>query len=116
MIELERTRFVILPFGEKDVGGGRAGFNVIYSEIFEPAVRNENTPEGEGLIPAHADVEAFSSSINQEMFEYGVYSRMAFADISGFNPNVFYEIGARHSGPRPFPWCKTRGPIALIRG
>jgi tetratricopeptide (TPR) repeat protein len=31
------------------------------------------------------------------MFEYIMYSRMAFADISGFNPNVFYEIGARHS-------------------
>jgi tetratricopeptide (TPR) repeat protein len=26
-----------------------------------------------------------------------MYSRLAFADISGFNPNVFYEIGARHS-------------------
>ncbi len=42
-------------------------------------------------------MDAFSGSINQEMFEYIMYSRMAFADISGFNPNVFYEIGARHS-------------------
>lgn len=42
-------------------------------------------------------MDAFSGSINQEMFEYIMYSRLAFADISGFNPNVFYEIGARHS-------------------
>ncbi|MDX2380350.1 MAG: hypothetical protein QNM02_11410 [Acidimicrobiia bacterium] len=29
-------------------------------------------------------------------FEYIIYSRLAFADISGMNPNVLYEIGVRH--------------------
>lgn len=97
MTELERTCFVIMPFGMKDVGGRQVDFNVVFREIFEPAIRNVKTPEGEELIPARTYMDAFSSSINQEMFEYIMYSRMAFADISGFNPNVFYEIGARHS-------------------
>lgn len=97
MAELERTCFVIMPFGIKDVAGKKVDFNEIYSDIFEPAIRSVRTPEGKELIPARTDMDAFSSSINQEMFEYIMYSRMAFADISGFNPNVFYEIGARHS-------------------
>lgn len=97
MAELERTCFVIMPFGKKAVGGRQVDFNAIYGELFEPAIRNVTTPEGKPLLPARTDMDAFASSINQEMFEYIMYSRMAFADISGFNPNVFYEIGARHS-------------------
>jgi len=97
MAELGRSCFVIMPFGKKDVGGRQVDFNAIYSELFEPAIRSVKTPEGKELLPARTDMDAFASSINQEMFEYIMYSRMAFADISGFNPNVFYEIGARHS-------------------
>ena len=95
--ELERTCFVIMPFGKKDVGGKEVDFTAIYHQIFEPAIRNVKTPENQPLIAARTDMDAFSGSVNQEMFEYIMYSRMAFADISGFNPNVFYEIGARHS-------------------
>jgi tetratricopeptide (TPR) repeat protein len=95
--ELERTCFVIMPFGKKDVGGKEVDFTAIYKHIFEPAIRNVKTPENQPVIVARTDMDAFSGSINQEMFEYIMYSRMAFADISGFNPNVFYEIGARHS-------------------
>nr|AFI78482.1 hypothetical protein ws156A7_0003 [uncultured bacterium ws156A7] len=95
--ELERTCFVIMPFGKKEVDGKEVDFTAIYQKLFEPAIRAAKTPENEPLIPARTDMDAFSSSINQEMFEYIMYSRLAFADISGFNPNVFYEIGARHS-------------------
>ena len=95
--ELERTCFVIMPFGKKKVGEREIDFTAIFKDIFEPAIREAKTPEGKALIPARTDMDAFSSSINQDMFEYIMYSRLAFADISGFNPNVFYEIGARHS-------------------
>jgi len=94
---LERTCFVIMPFGKKDVGGEEVDFTAIYKDIFEPAINAARTPEDRPLIAARTDMDAFSSSIDQEMFEYIMYSRMAFADISGFNPNVFYEIGARHA-------------------
>ncbi len=95
--ELERTCFVIMPFGKKEVGGKEVDFNFIYKEIFEPAIERATTPEKGNLLPARTDMDAFSGSIDQDMFEYIMYSRLAFADISGFNPNVFYEIGARHS-------------------
>ncbi len=95
--QLERTCFVIMPFGKKEVGGKEIDFTVIYNQIFVPAISEVLTPEGQPLIPARTDMDAFSGSINQEMFEYIMYSRLAFADISGFNPNVFYEIGTRHS-------------------
>lgn len=95
--QLERTCFFIMPFGKKNVDGKEVDFTGIYNKIFEPAIGEVKTPEGQPLIPARTDMDAFSGSINQEMFEYIMYSRLAFADISGFNPNVFYEIGARHS-------------------
>jgi tetratricopeptide (TPR) repeat protein len=97
MEELERTCFVIMPFGKKKVGDREVDFTALYHEVFEPAIQAAKTPEGDPLIAARTDMDAFSGSINQEMFEYILYSRMAFADISGFNPNVFYEIGVRHS-------------------
>jgi tetratricopeptide (TPR) repeat protein len=95
--DLERTCFVIMPFGLKEVAGREVDFTAIYEKLFEPAINAARTPEGEALIPKRTDMEAFSGSINQDMFEYIMYSRVAFADISGFNPNVFYEIGARHA-------------------
>ena len=95
--DLERTCFVIMPFGLKEVDGREVDFTAIYKQLFEPAINAARTPEGEALIPKRTDMEAFSGSINQDMFEYIMYSRVAFADISGFNPNVFYEIGARHA-------------------
>ena len=97
MEELERTCFVIMPFGKKKVGDREVDFTALYHEVFEPAIQAARTPEGLPLLAARTDMDAFSGSINQEMFEYILYSRMAFADISGFNPNVFYEIGVRHS-------------------
>lgn len=95
--ELERTCFVIMPFGKKMVGEREVDFTWLYQALFEPAIAAAQTPEGQPLIPARTDMDAFSGSINQEMFEYLMYSRLAFADISGFNPNVFYEIGVRHA-------------------
>lgn len=95
--ELERTCFVIMPFGKKKVGGKQVNFDAIYKEILEPAIGSTKTPEDKKLIAARTDMDTFSSSINQDMFEYIMYSRMACADISGLNPNVFYEIGVRHA-------------------
>lgn len=97
MAELERTCFVIMPFGKKQVGDKEVDFTALYQKVFKPAIQAVTTPEGAPLVAERTDMDAFSGSINQEMFEYIMYSRMAFADISGFNPNVFYEIGVRHS-------------------
>lgn len=97
MDALERTCFVIMPFGKKTVGDRDVDFNALFDQLFKPAIENAQTPEGKSLLAARTDMDAFSGSINQDMFEYLTYSRMAFADISGLNANVFYEIGVRHA-------------------
>lgn len=96
LTDFEKACFVIMPFGKKKVGKKNVDFDNIYSDIFEPAIKKANLPEGGQLEPKRTDVDQFASSISQDMFEYIMYSRIAFTDISGFNPNVFYELGIRH--------------------
>jgi tetratricopeptide (TPR) repeat protein len=93
--------FVIMPFGEKDVlddtGTSRkVNFDPIYEKVFDPAVRATKLPEGGNLEPRRTDKDFFTSVITQDMFEYLEYSRFALTDITGLNPNVFYELGIRH--------------------
>lgn len=88
--------FVIMPFGKKQVANREVDFDLIYNKVFVPAVESTPLPEGGQLIPKRTDQDFFSSSISMEMFHYIEYSRMAIADISGLNANVFYELGARH--------------------
>ncbi len=42
--ELERTCFLIMPFGKKDVGGEEVDFTAIYEDIFAPAFSEVRTP------------------------------------------------------------------------
>ncbi|MEM7238667.1 MAG: tetratricopeptide repeat protein [Pseudomonadota bacterium] len=95
--EFERSCFVIMPFGRKPVGGKTVDFDTIFDQVFEPAIRAAKTESGEALVPRRTDQEAFSSSINQDMYDYILYCRMALADVSGSNPNALYELGARHA-------------------
>ena len=53
--ELERTCFVIMPFGKKDVGGKEVDFTAIYNNIFKPAICEVTTPENKQLIPERTD-------------------------------------------------------------
>lgn len=93
----ERACFVIMPFGRKPVDGIEVDFDMIYHEIFKPAIERAELPEGGTLEPRRTDQEMFSSSINQDMFDYLTYSRLALTDISGGNANAMYELGIRHA-------------------
>ena len=95
--ELESTCFVIMPFGQKPVGKVQVDFDVVYQRLFKPAIKGVRTPERSKLVVHRTDKDLFSGSIDQDMFEYIMYSRLAFVDISGLNANVFYELGARHA-------------------
>lgn len=97
-IDYAQVCFVIMPFGKKKVGDQEVDFDYIFREVFAPAIAA--TPRGNGaagwLTPKRTDQDFFAGDISQEMFEYLEYSRFAIADISGLNPNVFYELGVRH--------------------
>src|ERR1700682_2345766 len=96
MPEYQKFCFVIMPFGKKPVNGKIVDFDSIYAQVFEPAIRGVNLPEGGSLECRRTDKDFFSGSIDLEMFQYLEYSRFALADTSGLNANVFYELGARH--------------------
>jgi hypothetical protein len=109
--------FVLMPFGRKmDAGGRVTDFDSIYHKVIVPAV------EGAGLEPVRADEEKIGGTIHKPMFERLMLCHYAVADITGANPNVFYELGIRHAlRPRSTVIIFREGTvlpfdIALVRG
>jgi hypothetical protein len=84
--------FVLMPFGRKTDAGGRVtNFDSVYQKLIAPAV------EAAGLEPIRADEEKIGGTIHKPMFERLMLCPYAIADITGANPNVFYELGVRHA-------------------
>jgi Flp pilus assembly protein TadD len=97
-MDYSKICFVIMPFGKKRVGECEIDFDRIYDEIFAPAIDVVPLPAPEGghLEARRTDKDFFAGDISYEMFNYLEYSRIAVADISGLNANVFYQLGHRH--------------------
>jgi tetratricopeptide (TPR) repeat protein len=109
--------FVLMPFGKKmDAAGRVTNFDSVYTKIIAPAV------ERAGLEPIRADEEKIGGAIHKPMFERLMLCHYAVADITGANPNVFYELGIRHAmRPRSTVIVFGEGTvlpfdIALVRG
>ena len=84
--------FVLMPFGRKTDAAGRVtNFNSVFHKVIAPAV------ERAGLEPIRADEEKIGGTIHKPMFERLMLCHYAVADITGANPNVFYELGIRHA-------------------
>ena len=84
--------FVLMPFGRKTDATGRiTDFDAVYREIIAPAV------QAAGLEPIRADEERVGGTIHKPMFERLMLCDYAVADITGANPNVYYELGIRHA-------------------
>jgi MAP3K TRAFs-binding domain len=84
--------FVLMPFGRKTDAAGRAtNFDSVYQKLIAPAVT------AAGLEPIRADEEKIGGTIHKPMFERLMLCHYAVADITGANPNVFYELGIRHA-------------------
>jgi hypothetical protein len=84
--------FVLMPFGRKTDAAGRVtNFDSVYQKLIAPAVA------AAGLEPIRADEEKIGGTIHKPMFERLMLCHYAVADITGANPNVFYELGIRHA-------------------
>ena len=84
--------FVLMPFGRKTDAAGRVtNFDSVYRQLIAPAVA------AAGLEPIRADEEKIGGTIHKPMFERLMLCHYAVADITGANPNVFYELGIRHA-------------------
>ncbi len=66
-----------------------------YNDIFAPAVR------AAGLEPHRADDLFHPGVIVKDIWEYVKKSRVLVADLTGQNPNVFYELGLAHALSKP---------------
>ncbi|HXP03116.1 MAG TPA: TRAFs-binding domain-containing protein [Stellaceae bacterium] len=109
--------FVLMPFGKKQHELGHViDFDAVYKDMIAPAIAAAN------LEPIRADEERVGGAIHKPMFERLLLCEYAVADLTGANPNVYYELGVRHAR-RPHStvllFCEgTKLPfdIALLRG
>ncbi|MDT5059715.1 MAG: hypothetical protein QOH63_174 [Acidobacteriota bacterium] len=83
----KETCFTIMPFG--------GWFDEYYVTIYRPAI------ESAGLTPCRADDLYRPSTIINDIWSYTKNSRLILADLTGKNPNVFYELGLAHALAKP---------------
>ncbi|MBV8552988.1 MAG: DUF4071 domain-containing protein [Acidobacteriaceae bacterium] len=97
MSGLQAVCFIDMPFGKKpDLASGvEVDFDQIYSCAIEPAIH------AAGLEPVRGDRERSGGIIHAPMFGRLLLSDFVVADLTLGNPNVFYELGIRHTA-RPF--------------
>jgi hypothetical protein len=95
--EYKAICFVAMPFGKKpDLATGKEiDFDRIYFQSIKPAI------EEAGLQPIRGDEEETGGIIHVAMFARLLLSEYAVADLTIANPNVFYELGIRHTA-KPF--------------
>ena len=86
--------FVIMQVGTKD-SPERKRADEIYNFIVVPAV------EDAGLEPYRADLDVSPGAITPKFLSELLGARLVIADLTGHNPNVFYELGITHSFARP---------------
>jgi hypothetical protein len=86
--------FVIMQIGaENSLERKRA--DEIYDYIISPVVTSV------GLDPYRADLDLSPGAITPKMLTELLSARAVIADLTGRNPNVFYELGITHSFVRP---------------
>ena len=89
-IDWKKTCFYITPIGAED-SEERRHADLFTSSLVQPAL------EEMGLELVRADKIAEPGMITSQVLEYLKKSRLAIADLSYLNPNVFYEVALRHA-------------------
>lgn len=106
---LRAVCFVDMPFGKKpDLASGvDVDFDGVYDGAIEPAINECN------LEAIRGDRERTGGIIHAPMFGRLLLSDFVIADLTLANPNVFYELGIRHTA-RPFTTVLIYSPIHSI--
>ncbi|TWT67485.1 TIR domain-containing protein [Allorhodopirellula solitaria] len=82
------TCFVMMPFG--------APIGKYYDSVYKPAI------EKAGLTPMRADDEIFGAGKIMDQIWLGINNaKILVAELTGKNPNVFYELGLAHALQKP---------------
>lgn len=99
MGETKNKCFIIMPISDTD-GYKKGHWQEVYNHLIKPAV------EQAGYIPERADEIRSANLIAVDIIKRICEYPMAICDLSACNPNVFYELGIRHS---------KRLPVVLIK-
>lgn len=100
-----RTCFVIMPYGTKPIPAGDKSsdntvrlesfdFDAVYANLIRPCL------DAEGFTPVRSDEETGSGMVHQQMIQRIIDSDLVIVDVSSWNPNVFYELGIRHTAQK----------------
>lgn len=80
--------FVLMPF--------QARLDTIYTSIVKPAIESELK-----MICRRADEITGNNPIMQDLWKSICEAKLIVADLTGFNPNVMYELGISHTLGKP---------------
>ena len=87
-VEAGDTCFVMMPFADPT--------GAYYKTIYEPAIKKA------GLRAVRADDDMFSTGKIVDQIWRGIHSsKILVAELTGRNPNVFYELGLAHALQKP---------------
>lgn len=92
----KRFCFVIMPIGKQ----GTRKYDVfknIFDLVIKPAVEIDDDGKLTGLRCERADQEVRTGNIPRDIMEKLLSAEIVIADLTTRNPNVFYELGVRHS-------------------
>ena len=94
--------FVIAPIGSED-SATRKRSDQVLKHIIKPAV------ESCGYEAIRADKIAGSGVITSEVLQLVAKAPLVIADLTGGNPNVFYELAIRHALQKPLVQIIEKG-------
>ncbi len=88
------TCFVMMPFGQ--------WFDRYYQEIYVPGIKDA------GFEPVRADELFSTGSVVEQIWEQIAKAKILLADLTGKNPNVFYELGLAHAATKPVVFAASQ--------
>lgn len=98
----DKECFVISPIGQAG-SAERKRADGILEYIISPAAYELN------LDAVRGDQLAEPGQITRQVLDHVIGAKAAVADLTGLNPNVFYELAVRHAGPRPVALIAEEG-------
>lgn len=91
-----KTCFVVGPIGEAG-SAVRQKADWLLKGIIRPVLETDEL----GYKVKRADDDADPGSITNALINDVIHSDLVVADLTGFNPNAFYELGIRHAVQKP---------------
>jgi hypothetical protein len=98
----KKTCFIISPIGEAGTPE-RTRADQLLKHVLKPAA------EECGYEAVRADQMAEPGIITSQVIEQIIKAPMVVADLTGKNPNVFYELAIRHAIRKPFVHIVAKG-------